>query len=910
MTQSAKPLSPMRRRAVDQLLIEYLELPEREQSTWLEGARKRLPRLGRWLMQLIDDSHTVTLLNESVRRVASESADRIEISATRLENGDRLGPWEVIEEVGQGGMGRVYRGQRADGAFEMDVAIKQIGQRRRGLAELLQRECRLLAKLDHPSVTRLIDAGLDDRAGPFLVMEWVEGSDLADWLEQEEPDLKTRLRLFERIAEAVAHAHQRLIVHGDIKPNNIRIRADGSVKLMDFGVARLLDSGQSDQTGLRALTPAFAAPEQRAGEDITPSCDIWSMGSLLYWILTSNNIPPTPGEVTNKLAEIRLTRSDELAALINRAGARRIDERYASISELTAEIHRYRNDKPLQAHTLSRLKRSLKFIRRHRLGVSAASVVTFSLIAGIATSSWMYLRAENERKLTERSEQTARIVTELQQALLSDIAPDALSDSLLLGFREAIRAEGLPEEHLRTLNEIISIANPVDLLRQSLVSNVLEPSDNRLKQQLAGNAEAAAALHHSLAEVYYDWGLFSQSYDKHLQAWNLRRELLGPTHPETLASQRSLASAMNADDNTPSALELIRSTYDHASQALGPRHPETLAAGHVLGGTLFADARLDEAAEVLAHTLKNREQVLGPEDPETLNTAASLAVALARTGHLEAAGDLFERVFRTRLEVLGETDSRTLTSANNLAIFRFQTGDIEHALEMFSVTADMALRIWGQNHPSTLLYQFNRAQALHNRGRYDEALHLHSLVWETRARLLGPVHSNTLTSSAQVAEVLYQMERYDEALEQIVSSHQHMARTLGESHPQTLHAQQRIGRFKLATGALERGLEHLEQAHEKLQQVTHPASEFTLIALTQRIAALNKLGRYEQAQSLLASDPALPGPGDGPVLVHQWYQLYGHIAEFYDNWHQQAPTEGHDVEAADWRTRMAGLSSP
>ncbi|MGY6630137.1 MAG: serine/threonine-protein kinase [Wenzhouxiangella sp.] len=262
MTKGSNTLTPMRRRAVDRLLIDYLELPEREQPAWLARTRQRLPRLGRWLVQLVDDSHTVTLLDESVRRVAGESMDRIEVNAAHLDKGDRLAPWEVLEEIGEGGMGRVYRGQRADGAFEMEVAIKQIGKRRRGLAELLQRECRLLAKLDHPSVTRLVDAGLDDRAGPFLVMEWIEGTDLDDWLNSEQPDLAFRLDRFEHILEAVEHAHQRLIVHGDIKPGNIRIATNGAVKLMDFGIARLQESSGEDDAQMRALTPSFAAPEQ------------------------------------------------------------------------------------------------------------------------------------------------------------------------------------------------------------------------------------------------------------------------------------------------------------------------------------------------------------------------------------------------------------------------------------------------------------------------------------------------------------------------------------------------------------------------------------------------------------------------------------------------------------------------
>ena len=264
--------------------MEFLELPDDDQPDFLEQCRQRYPRLSRWLDEMTDGGHTVTLLDDSVRNLADSAVQSSSITVKALAPDTRLGPWVVREAVGQGGMGMVYRGERADGAFEMDVAIKLIGKRRRGMAELLQRESRLLARLDHPSVTRLVDAGLDERAGPFLVMEWVEGTDLAQWLQENDPPLSRRLDLFCQLAEATAHAHQRLIVHGDIKPGNVRIREDGMVKLMDFGVARLLEAEDDGDVDLRALTPAFAAPEQLEGESVTTRSDVWSLGALLCWL--------------------------------------------------------------------------------------------------------------------------------------------------------------------------------------------------------------------------------------------------------------------------------------------------------------------------------------------------------------------------------------------------------------------------------------------------------------------------------------------------------------------------------------------------------------------------------------------------------------------------------------------------
>ncbi len=390
MTTGLETLSPMRQRAVDQLLIEYLELPEQAQAAWLRQTVQRLPRLGRWLDRLVAESNTVTFLDDSVRRLAGESVDRLEINIRRLAPGDRLGPWEVIAEVGQGGMGRVYRGRRADGAFDMEVAIKQIGRRRRGLAELLQRECRLLARLDHPSVTRLVDAGLDDQAGPFLVMEWVAGENLTDWIKREDTDQETRLKLFQHIAEAVAHAHQRLIVHGDIKPDNIRIRDDGVVKLMDFGVARLLESGQLDQPGPRALTPAFAAPEQRAGEEITPASDIWSLGALLQWLLYG---PQRSHEGRAGL------RARELAAIADKACEDEPERRYSSVDALLTDLNRFRTALPVEALAGGRLYRARRFIRRHGLATTLSAMVVLALSAGAVVSLWQaqFARAEADR---------------------------------------------------------------------------------------------------------------------------------------------------------------------------------------------------------------------------------------------------------------------------------------------------------------------------------------------------------------------------------------------------------------------------------------------------------------------------------------------------------------------------------
>jgi len=423
MTKDRMPLTPMRRRAIDRLLIEYLELPELEQQEWLRKTSLRLPRLAGWLERLSEDSHTVTFLDESVRRLADESAEMIQVRAQGLNSGDRLGPWEVTAEIGHGGMGRVYRGRRADGAFEMDVAIKQIGRRRRGLAELLQRECRLLARLDHPSVTRLVDAGLDKQAGPFLVMEWVEGTDLSDWIVEHKPDIDTRLRLFERITEAVAHAHQRLIVHGDIKPNNIRIRADGSIKLLDFGVARLLESSDTELAAPRALTPGFASPEQLAGEEITPASDIWSLGALLFWLLTQQKPPADARQIEPELSRQASKRSPELISLIRKATATTPEQRYPSAATVLDELQRRRRHLPLRAMESSRGYRFRCFVRRHWAGLAGTALLLAVASAGVTSVLWQAKQTELEAERTVAASARAEAVKDFLLEMLAESDP-------------------------------------------------------------------------------------------------------------------------------------------------------------------------------------------------------------------------------------------------------------------------------------------------------------------------------------------------------------------------------------------------------------------------------------------------------------------------------------------------------
>ncbi|MEX0914513.1 MAG: serine/threonine-protein kinase, partial [Wenzhouxiangellaceae bacterium] len=248
------------------------------------------PRVHAWLERLVEASeHPTSSLQIMFRRAGDAALSDMRLRDNALPPGTRIGDWRLADPVGAGGMGLVYRAERADGTFEMSAAIKFIRSPDDALmSERLTLETQLLARLDHPNIARILDGGTLPDGQNYLVMEWIEGEDLTECREKAGALRNRCLGLFEEIAEAVSHAHQRQVVHGDIKPANIRIARDGRPRLLDFGVARLTSGDLHGSDRTEALTPAFSAPEQLAGGTSSTRSDIYALGALLRWMLTGN----------------------------------------------------------------------------------------------------------------------------------------------------------------------------------------------------------------------------------------------------------------------------------------------------------------------------------------------------------------------------------------------------------------------------------------------------------------------------------------------------------------------------------------------------------------------------------------------------------------------------------------------
>jgi tetratricopeptide (TPR) repeat protein len=506
--------------------------------------------------------------------------------------GATCGPYAIVRPLGEGGMGRVYLAERAD--VGLQVALKVVREGRFAAPDRVRRflrERRVLARLEHPHIARLLDAGVTSAGTPYLAMELVEGEPLTAWCERRRLPLPERLRLFRQVCAAVHYAHGRLVVHRDLKPSNVLVDRDGAVKLLDFGVAKLLDDEERDETAITReaaplATPEYAAPEQLAGEPVTTASDVYALGVVLYELLTARRphyfASRAPADIAGTLATARpeppsavVPRTDplrrrlrgDLDAITLKALARDPADRYTSVGQLADDIERYGAGRPTLARRAPVGERVARFVRRHRVGVAAGSLLGLTLLAGAGATAWQARQAEAARALAERRYHDVR---EMTTSLLFEVH-DAISD--LPGATEA---------------------------RALLVGRGLEYLD-----RLAGEAAADRALQWELAQGYVrlarvqgdllapslgDVAGALQSYRKGV---TLARDLVA-SDPADAAVRRTLTLALRRMSDLEAAAGDLPLALEHAREAL--RHAESVRAADstVVGPVVLAHLQVGD----------------------------------------------------------------------------------------------------------------------------------------------------------------------------------------------------------------------------------------------------------------------------------------------------------------------------
>ncbi|MEM7309477.1 MAG: serine/threonine-protein kinase [Planctomycetota bacterium] len=735
-----------------------------------------------------------------------------------------VGPYRLIAELGRGGMGTVHLAVRTDGEFLQRAAVKVL---KRGMDtdEIVQRflaERQALAALDHPYIARILDGGSTSAGRPYFAMEYVHGRPIDRYCDEEGLDVRARLTLFVKVCRAVAHAHQRLVVHRDIKPANVLV-IDGDdggepvPKLLDFGIAKLLHAGRQASTvtaGAAApwMTPEYASPEQAAGEPVGTATDVYSLGALLYRLLTGRtpfDAPPT--EPRLPLAPSAVTPGGgidrDLDTVVLHALEPDVVGRYSSVEEQAADVERYLRGLPVLARATGPLHRARLFVRRHTAAVAALAGVFLLLIVGLAVVSAQSAAARDEAA-------KAREVNDFVAWLLG-------------------------------------LIDPANEGREVNFSAVVDLAAERVETEFSDRPEIRATLQDRIGSTNSRLGRYDVAEPLLVDALATRRQLLGDRAEETLASIEHLGELLYDRNDLERALPL-------AEEAVAGRErrgePLALAGAlNLLGLIQERNADYAEATRSLERAIELRREHLGPSE-ELVLSLNNLSLARSAQGRRNDARALAGEATVMMRRLFDRPHPTLATVLFNGGTYEYQAGNLERAYEMLSEAVDLRLEVLGDNHLDTglakgslgavaselgdLSYadelteasvrlvceadaesfvcasaQYDRAKLLAMLGKFDEAVEAYRVSLAIYLPL-GQDHDAPATVESRIVGVLYDGGHYDEVHEAASKLFGRWVRANGKHlHPWYLpDIYTADGRAWLAQGELERARESLASA--------------------------------------------------------------------------------------------------
>jgi serine/threonine-protein kinase len=788
------------------------ELPEAEREAFVVetcGDDEPLLREVRWMLAAIDSTHTAPL---PVLPVASLDLTGHDAQAATPRQ------YRLIRHLGEGGMGMVYLAERCDGDFTQQVALKLLTAAAEGspiLNERFGQERRLLARLEHPGIARLLDGGALADGKPFLAMEFVDGERIDMWCDRQGLDLTQRIALFLKVCAAVEFAHRNLIIHRDIKPANILVTADGTPKLLDFGIARMLGDELDPQrtaTAAQAMTLAYASPEQIERLPLTTAADVYSLGVVLYQLvagrrpyqhlvtphLLSNAI--VSGDVVPPSRAARQAREEaglppsraravprDLDAIVLKALRRKVDDRYASVTELAADLQRFLEYRPVQARRGRHWYRARRFVQRNRWALAAAGAVMAAVLAGLAASLVALQHARSARQLAEQRQQQLERVVKFQQSMLDSVDIDAMGHAIADARDDA------------------AAKNPVgstDLARRLLDKYVVNHALDRIDRDFADAPYLAVDVRQSLAQVLMSIGSYDHAAAELDTVLAGRRQLSSADPDGLMSAQLDLARVRFLQGDPAAAGALYASVVAATAQrpiddplrvrAETGRARVQAAQGHL------AEARQEQQA--LFDTLSHR---FPASDPALLRLRRDLVSTLIGLGLRDDALTLAEPMVPLDRVTFGPEATETLDAMIVLAQLQHYRHNFEQSLALARQVVDIRTRRLGADHPDTLAARHMLATdevfLAQDEAAYEQADKDTSAVIAARRRVLGPDHPATVASMTVMVRLLAKRGNASDddgvrhaymvqaiALErQILASHE---RQLGQDHPDTLMA--------------------------------------------------------------------------------------------------------------------------
>ena len=626
--------------------------------------------------------------------------------------GKRIGAYRLEALLGRGGMGAVYSAVRVDGQVEQRVAIKWLFPQLASplVLERFQAERQILARLDHPNVARLLDVGTTDDGLPYLVMELVDGEPIDVYCRTKKLPVKERLGLFRDLCSAVSFAHRNLVVHRDIKPANVLVTRDGRVKLLDFGIARLLEGPQVTRDGPSPMTPPYASPEQIRGQEISTASDVYSLGVVLYELLTGRRPYEAEGEllgqaiceerprrpstveiapelrIDDEPRKLRRQLAGDLDNIVLRALRKEPERRFPSVEQLSEDIRRHLAGLPVLSGPESFTYWAGKFIRRHPWGVAAMATIVILAAAFAATF------VSQSRRIAEQYQQLLQERQRSREALEFFIG--------VLGEGDPRRAKG----------------------SEPTVQEALETTLRRLTAELRHEPLTRASILDMTGRVYLSSGDTEAARGPLEEALRLRRAHLPAGDPQIAGSLHNLAGLERRQGRFEEALELIEEGLAIQRKAYPQGHPD-LATGLSNAASLHRrQGDLEQAEGLSRQALVMQERLFGPSSIDVAITLNNRARILQDLGRYEAAEHAFLRSIEIRREVEGDRDPGLAKVLNNLGmLYVNRLNRLDDALPLYRESRDIRRHVYGRNHPELRPVLNNLGIVWTMKGRFEEA---------------------------------------------------------------------------------------------------------------------------------------------------------------------------------------------
>jgi serine/threonine protein kinase/Tfp pilus assembly protein PilF len=834
--------------------------------------------------------------------------------------------FRILRPHAKGGLGQVS--VALDSELNREVALKEIQARYADDPESRARfllEAEITGRLEHPGIVPVYGLGVYLDGRPFYAMRFIKGDSLQKAIQHfhaaeppgRDPGERTLARRellgrFVAVCQAVAYAHSRGVLHRDLKPGNVMLGKYGETLVVDWGLAKALNRPETTpapaepalrphsgsalgttRAGSVIGTPAYMSPEQAAGQldRLGPAADVYSLGATLYCLLTGQ-APFADPDVAEVLG--RVQRGDfppprqaqphvpaALEAVCLKAMALRPEDRYAGALELADEVERWLADEPVRSYREPYRQRAARWLRRHRTLAVGAVILLLTATAGLAGGLY-FVNAEKNRTEAARQDEVAQRALAAQAAAEARMVLDFFQDRVLAAARPKDQDGGLGIQ--ATIREAVEAAEP------------------KIAGAFQERPLVEASIRHALGLTYKYLREDRAAITQYERALALRRDHLGPDHPDTLRVMNNLATAYKAAGRLDLALPLLERALAKCQEKLSPDHPQALTTMNNLAVVYKEAGQLDKAVPLFEQALAKCQEKLGPDHPDTLVSMHNLASAYQDAGQRTKALPLYEQALVKFQEKLGPDHPQTLTTMNNLAHAYQETGQLEQALPLLERALAKCQEKLGPDHPQTLAHMNNLAVVYKEAGQLDKAVPLVEQVLPKLQEKLGPDHPHTLTTMNNLAHAYQETGQLEQALPLYEQALARRKEKLGPDHLDTLasmndlaQAYQKNGNFPKAELILRECL--------TVRQKKQPDAWTTFNTQIQLGACLLGQQKYAEAEPLLRTGYEEMKQRQGKIPAQGQARLteaLDRLVQLYDAW-------GKPDQAARWRAKRDQL---